>query len=313
MPRRWFQTLICVGLFWAIFPANAEIPSGVIKQSLGRDFGIFTGDVIRHNFIVQVPVGYQISEASLPVPGDLSYWLVLQDVIVKPLDANEARQLFQVTLHYQTFYAPLDVRALQIPVQSLQAHLKGESQINITLPDWEFTMSPLKEIAQRGVGRSETTSTFMKPALPPIHHPSQHQKNWVFGLAVSVVFLALFWAYLHGWIWRRQQSPFQQASRKIKHLQARNANDSSASYAAIESVHNAFNQVAGHVLFAHQLPIFLENHPSFARYTSDIYDFFQQSDAVMFGQHTEMQPSLKVLRQLTRRLSRAETLGRTKP
>lgn len=313
MPRRWLQTLMCVGLFLAGLPASAGISSGVIKQSLGRDFGIFTGDMIQHEFIVQLPADYQISEAALPVAGDLNYWLTLQDIELKHLDNNEDRQLFHLTLKYQTFYAPLDVRKLEIPAQSLRAHKKGEGEIDITLPSWQFTMSPLKEIAQRGVGNNETTDTFMKPALSPAYRSTQLQRNLLSGLSVSAILLVLLWAYLHGWLWRRQQFPFQQAHRNIKHLRAKNVNESSACFAAVESIHKAFNQAAGYVLFSNELAVFLQNHPAFARHASDIEEFFRQSDAVMFGQQSEMMPSLKALQQLSHQLSRAETLKPGKP
>ncbi len=308
MPRRWLQTLMCVGLLLAGFPASAEISSGVIKQSLGRDFGIFTGDMIQHEFIVQLPADYQISEAALPVAGDLNYWLTLQDIELKHLDNSEDRQLFHLTLRYQTFYAPLDVRQLEIPAQSLRAHKKDEGEIDITLPSWQFTMSPLKEIAQRGVGNSETTDTFMKPALSPAYRSTQLHKNLLSGLSVVAILLVVLWAQLHGLLWRRQQSPFQRAHRKIKQLRAKNANESSACFAAVESIHKAFNQAAGYVLFSNELAAFLQNHPAFAHHASDIEEFFRQSDAVMFGQQSEMMPSLKALQQLTRQLSRAETL-----
>lgn len=308
MPRRWLQTLMCVGLLLAGLPASAENFSGVIKQSLGRDFGIFTGDMIQHEFIMQLPSGYQISEASLPVAGDLNYWLTLQDIEIKHLDNSEDRQLFQLTLMYQTFYAPLDVRRLEIPAQSLRAHTKGEDEISIMLPSWQFTMSPVKEVAQRGVGNNESTDTFMKPALPPAYRSTNLQKNLLAGLSVSAVCIALLWAHLHGGLWRRQQSPFQQANRKIKRLQAKGTNDASACFAAIALIHRAFNQAAGYALFSNELPVFLENHPDFARHASEIEEFFRQSDAVIFGQRSEMMPSLKTLRQLSHQLSRAETL-----
>lgn len=313
MLPRWLLTLTCVALLLAGSPAGAEVSGGVVKQSLGRDFGIFTGDMIQHEFIVQLPGGYQISEASLPAAGDLNYWLTLQDIELKKLDNNEDHQFFQLTLKYQTFYAPLDVRRLEIPAQSLRAHTKGEDEISITLPSWQFTMSPVKEIAQRGVGNNETAATFMKPALPPAYRATQRHENLLAGLSVSAAFIALLWAYLHGGLWRRQQSPFQQANRKIKRLQAKGNDDASACFAAIELIHRAFNQTAGYALFSRELPVFLENHPDFARHASEIEDFFRQSDAVVFGQHSEMMPSLKTLRQLSHRLSRAETLKSHKP
>lgn len=309
MPRRWLQTLIFTGVFLTGLPVSAEIPSGVIKQSMGRDFGIFTGDLIHHEFTVQLPADYQIAKASLPGTGELNYWLVLQDLRVNKLDSNPQRQLYKLQLTYQTFYAPLDVRTLQIPSHLLRAHLDGDKEINITLPDWTFTMSPLKAIAPRGVGNHETTNNFMKPALPPAYQPLQLRQYLVKSLAGLLVILTLVWAFLKGWIWRRKQSPFQQAGKQIKRLQADTANELSASYAAFESIHTAFNQTAGFVLFAHQIPVFLDNHPAFADHAPEIRDFFRQSDAIMFGQQTEKRPSLKTLSRLASQLSRAETLN----
>ncbi len=57
-------------------PINAnQIRSGVVEQSLGRDFGILVGDIIEHYYVVQVPADYTLTPASLPPNGELNYWL----------------------------------------------------------------------------------------------------------------------------------------------------------------------------------------------------------------------------------------------
>lgn len=308
MQWQWLKTGLCVSFLVLSWHANAEVPSGVIQESFGRDFGIVTGDQITHEFIVQLPAGYQFSESSLPVPGDLNYWLALNDVAVETINSHPDRQLYRLTFDYQTFYAPLDVRALKIPALSLRAHLNGDKSINITLPDWSFTMSPLKQIAPRGVGTSETSSAFMKATLAPQNAPTQQLQHTVITLGSLVAALTVCWAFLQGWIWRRQQSAFQRAYHQVKQLAAQKETNLSTYSASFQAIHEAFNRVAGKVLFAHQVPEFLVSHPAFCRYEEEINDFFQQSDKLLFREDAAELPDLIVLRRLARRLCHAETM-----
>ncbi|AFJ03255.1 MxaA protein [Methylophaga frappieri] len=307
MQWRWIKALLCVAMLSLTLPALGEVPTGIVKQSLGRDFGVLAGDLIRHEYILQVPADYDIAEASLPATGDLSYWLTLQDVQVELLDSNSARALFQVVLIYQTFYAPLDVRELTIPAQTIRAHHSNGEEIILSLPDWNFMMSPLKEIVPRGVGATDSGSAFMKPSLPPVLQPLADKQNRVIALAIIATLLGLAWVVLNGWLWQRKQSPFQQAAKKINKLD-KNQQDEKRHLKAFEAIHHAFNAVAGQVVFTYHLPFFFENHPEFITYQNEITTFFEQSDALMFGQANDQQPTLKELQQLARRLSRAEPL-----
>lgn len=302
------RTILCIGLLGISWTSSADVSSGIVQQSLGRDFGVVTGDRITHEFVLQLPAGYELSESSLPVPGDLNYWLTLDDVAVEALDSNQIRQLYRLTLQYQTFYAPLDVRTLETPAHSLRAHIDGKASVDIRLPAWSFTMSPLKDIPQRGFGTDDTNNPFMKPALePPLKPTNQLQQN-VIVLGIAITILTFLWAFLKGWIWRRRQSPFQLAYRRVKRLAASKEVSIATYRTAFQAIHEAFNRVSGSVLFACQIPEFLVQNPEFSRYEQEINDFFQQSDAVLFREETEQLPDLSELRHLTRRLCHAETL-----
>jgi mxaA protein len=313
MRAQGLKAFLCAVLLGLALPVVAETPSGVIKQSFGREFGVLTGDLIQHRFVVQLPAGYQLAESSLPVSGDLNYWLNLRDVSLQALEGNTQRQLFSVELTYQTFYAPLDVRTLEIPSHRLRAHRNGDQEIYVTLPEWQFTMSPLKDITPRGVGSDETEQSFMKPALVPLSQGVVEQQKHIILLIVITAFLLLVWAYLRGWLWQRQQSPFQQAQRKIRQINAYQNDELTACQAAVTAIHDGFNQVAGHAVFIHQLPDFYQQNPSFSRYSTEIDAFFQQSHAVLFGQQTVALPTLSSLQKLARRLQQAEPVSQGKP
>src|SRR5690554_6205924 len=183
---------------------------GVIEQSLGRDFGILVGDLINHYYIVQVPADYTLTPASMPPTGSLDYWLELLETEYELL--SETSQLRRYRLHFtfQTFYAPLDVRALTIP--SLTVRFTADDNAHqIIIPAWGFTMSPIKEIVPRGVASDSTQNAFMKADLSPTTISTADLKQQIWILAFSLIILVTFWLSLKGYLFSFTRSPFQQA------------------------------------------------------------------------------------------------------
>ncbi|GJE62541.1 hypothetical protein MPOCJGCO_4674 [Methylobacterium trifolii] len=62
--------------------------------------------------------GFTIQRASLPRPGPVAYWLDLRAVAVEETRQGDGNRI-RLRLTYQSFYAALDARTLEMPGASL--------------------------------------------------------------------------------------------------------------------------------------------------------------------------------------------------
>lgn len=296
-------------MFTFITPIHAiEARTGIIEQSLGRDFGILVGDIIEHYYIVQVPANYTLTPTSLPANGELDYWLELLTSDYTLVDERDQVRRYRLHFTFQTFYAPLDVRALNIPALTVRFHTDEKTE-EITIPEWNFTMSPLKEIAPRGVASDSPQNAFMKADLPPaIVQTAELQKQiWILVLLLSI--LALFWLSLKGYLFIFTRSPFQQAHHKVKKLRKYHTKQS-AFHQALQAVHQAFNRLAKQALFAHQVEDFVLQHPEFAPCQKKIDNFYQLSNESLYSEHkVASQGDFDHLLTLCKQLAGAEKLA----
>src|SRR5690554_2688280 len=256
---------------------------GVIEQSLGRDFGILVGDLINHYYIVQVPADYTLTPASMPPTGSLDYWLELLETEYELLSETSQAKRYRLHFTFQTFYAPLDVRALTIPPLSIRFKA-GERADQLTIPAWTFTMSPLKEIAPRGVASNSTQNAFMKPDMPPqtISTANIQQRLWL--LAGLLVVLTFLWIMIKGYLFSFSRSHFQLSLKQVKRLRKQHKNHPETFHQALQAVHRAFNGVAKQALFAHQIDTFIVEHPEFGAYQQQIIAFFQLSAETLYSE-----------------------------
>lgn len=290
-------------------PISAEQARiGIVEQSLGRDFGIVVGDIIEHYYVVQVPVNYNLTPASLPPNGDLDYWLELLNSDYQLITENNQLRRYRLHFTFQTFYAPLDVRALTIP--SLAVRFTADDNAHqITIPAWEFTMSPLKEIVPRGVASDSTQNAFMKADLRPTNISTADLKQQIWILAVSLIILVIFWLSLNGYLFSFTRSPFQQAFHEVKKLRKYHAEPSAFSQ-ALQAVHRAFNRRAKQALFAHQIEDFVLQHPELKACQQNIDDFYQLSAETLYSNQKKGDPAdFDQLLILCKQLAGAEKLA----
>lgn len=285
-----------------------EIRTGIVEQSLGRDFGLLVGDIIEHYYVVQVPAEYQLTPASLPPSGDLDYWLLLLESEHELIAETSQYRRYRLHFTFQTFYAPLDVRTLEIPPLSISFNANGTTH-QLTIPSWHFTMSPLKEIAPRGVAADSAQNAFMKPDLQPLTIATGQLRQQIWVLAITLLVLSLVWLSLKGYLFGFTRSAFQQAYRQIKALR-QYASKPSAYHQSLQAVHGAFNKIAGQALFAHQTHDFVKNHPEFAEYQQQIDDFYLQSTEALYTEHTTASvQDFDYLLKLCRQLAGAEKVA----
>lgn len=275
------------------------------KVDSGRHFGIVTGDIIEQRFHIVTDRETALSQSSLPTPGAINYWLDLVNVDYQQANQGKHREHL-VTIRYQTFYAPLDVRRLTIPPQELM-FLYQDRVIPVSLPTWDFYMSPIKEIAPRAVGASATETAFMQPDIIP-HTIDTRDKSTITWLSVLLVTCLTLFGLNNG-IFGISYSPFANARRRIKKL-ARDNNPQTI-LSAYREVHLAFNRYAGQALFSHQIGDFLNNHPEFMRLGNAIDEFYKKSEKILFAEQTDaQQQQIDYLQHFCRLLAKAEHLAK---
>lgn len=304
---------ICSSVLWLFLlftsPINAdEVRIGIVEQSLGRDFGLLVGDIIEHYYVIQVPANYSLTPASLPPNGELDYWLQLINSDYELIAENDQTRRYRLHFTFQTFYAPLDVRALTIPALTVRFNAGDKAEL-ITIPAWDFTMSPLKEIAPRGVASDSNQNAFMKADLRPTTIPTSGLQQQIWVLASSLLLLTLLWLSLKGYLFSFTRSPFQQAYHEVKKLRKYHANESAFNQ-ALQAVHRAFNRRAKQALFAHQIEEFVVQHPELRSYQGKIDNFYQLSAETLYSDQKKAGPGdFDQLLSLCRQLAGAEKLA----
>lgn len=273
---------VCTLLLLVTLPflARAQDTSAITHFELlsPRPFGYVIGDVIEHELRVAVVAPYKLQKGMLPAPGPMSYWLELRDLDLIT-DANDEETRYQVNLTYQTFYAPLAASLRTVPGFKLTFSASDES-FDITVPSWDFTMSPIRELATRKVEGQE----YMRPDTPPPGIDSSHYGPRLVMLAIAAVAAALYLLYYYT-LWpfhARQGRPFARARRKIRALSG-HAADVPTYRQAVRTVHGAFNVTNGGPLFAESLDSFLARHPAFRPLRAEIERFFKMSHEAFFS------------------------------
>jgi mxaA protein len=256
--------------------ARAQAPSVALLAP--RPYGYFPGDVISHEAEIVVDRRFRLDPASAPKPGPRAYWLDLRAVEVRE-NADGGLRRYRLRLEYQTFYAPLETRRLEIPafVVSLA---DGEAHIRAEIPAWAFLASPLREIMPpKGEGGAH-----LRPDVRPAPVNTAGARG-ALGVSTSVLLLALA-TLAHGRAWppfhRRRDRPFARAARALARASRRPVDD--AAYgAALLALHRAFDAAAGRRLFADDVDRFLLARPAFERLKPGVERFFAASRRAFFS------------------------------
>ncbi|MEW6038701.1 MAG: nonribosomal peptide synthetase MxaA [Pseudomonadota bacterium] len=259
---------------WCCLAAAAELPPGVNAFSFDtpRAFGYVIGDLIRHEVRIETDAGQRIDVSSLPKEGWINRWLLLRRVEVRSEGKRQA-----LTLEYQTFYAPLEVKNLTIPGFELQLAGSGE---RIAVPDWTFTTAPIRELS---VLRAE--------GLPPMRPEAVPARLATLGAAAATACFGLlalggfgWWTYLGAWLpFGRRGRHFADASRELRRLRATGESRETV-LAGFSSLHQAFNRTLGEPLFIEDLDGFFLDHPGYGPLREEIRAFFAASYEAFFGE-----------------------------
>ncbi|XSG82992.1 MAG: nonribosomal peptide synthetase MxaA [Methyloligella sp. ZOD6] len=316
-------------------------PSGVVHRisaSQPRDFGYFPGDIITREVFVAVDGAYRLQPASIPTAGALNYWLDLKDVAVKEDEAKGERR-YLITLTYQTFYVPLEVKRRNLPgftlqfaseesdraaregtAEEAQDAAEGETgkdeaavaeppaaqpMASAHIPQWSFLMSPLREI--QSTEPPEGPAGFLKPDRRP--EPLDLERLTVFfatsGMAAALFLVVLAHHYAWGPFRHRPSRPFTVAARRIK-ARLRAGADAENYRGALLALHRAFDETAGHRVFAEDMPAFLEEHGDLRSHAEEIGRFYEASRLAFFKGDSDAARSIMPLPDIS---ALAGTLG----
>lgn len=295
--------LLCLLTIWLLSPLTVlatDLPARILQQDQGRNYGVMVGDIIQHRFVIEVQAPYTLIQSSLPQPGDLSYWLELIDIDVSTKESDE-KTLYLIELNYQTFYAPLDVRSLSIPAIPLDFSA-DERRFQLRLPDWDFTMSPIKEIVPSGVGNENDVAAFMKAAIGPRTFSLAGANERLIYLVVATLLTLIALLWLSGLLPKLGRSPFVLATREIRRIKRGGIQSTDDYLACLQAVHQAINQRAEATVFSGQLDHFLETYPQFSGLRADLSTFFERSRDAFFmdkrPDHSVISDCLLLCRQL---------------
>jgi len=277
MMKPWIVALLGLVL-WGSLAGAREIS---VRVSEPRAFGYFIGDVLVREVEIAVPAGQRIDPASIPRPGPLNYWLELKSASLDET-VRQGQPHYRMRLEYQTFYAPLEPRKLQIPAIQLRIINGQEESGQAVVPAFEFLSSPLREIIPETT--SDDRAGLLRPDAPVLRTSTFTERV---GMAVGgLAFLAGIVLLAHHLaIWpfhRRRTRPFAVAMRAVRREAAKEPGGGDYARALI-ALHRAFDEAARKRILAGDLDRFLSERPEFEPLRPEIESFFAQSRRAFFA------------------------------
>lgn len=253
--------------------AAAQVRS--VEVRVPRGFGYFLGDLLHARVDIALEPGTTVQQASLPRPGPVTYWLDLRDVAVERIAGG-----LRLRLTYQSFYAALDARRLEVPgftVALADETPGGTTTAQAEIPAWTFGVSPLREVQPE---KRDDPADYLQPdgrtrRLDP--EPAAMAALGFAGLALPA--LALL-AWDRAWLGRRRGRPFAQAARRLRKLPGAGE---SGYREALRLIHRGLDETDGRRLLADDLPDFLDRHPAFRGEGEALARFFAASRRAFFG------------------------------
>ena len=267
----------------AVLCADTPTQSALLSATLmpttpdPRAFGYFVGDVVTRRIDVQVPAALQLDPESLPRAGRQGQALELRQVEWQRGGVG-ATERATLTLGYQVFLAPREVRTLEMPPVLLR-FTGGPRPQTLRIDAWPVTVAPLVplEVSPRhGLGSLRPDA-----AAPLIDTRASRWRLAVYGVVAAALLAYLAHVYLAlPWLARRAR-PFGLAWLALRGLSARSSSDEVR--VAMQRLHQALNATAGRVVFENGVDAFVATHPRFEPLRADLLDFFARSRREFFG------------------------------
>lgn len=285
---------------------KTDVVNSVHVQS-PRQYAYFVGDLIERKIFLNIDESYMLVEEELPKPASINYWLDLVDLHIESQLRDNSNEI-EITLSYQAFYVPLSVTERSIPTYQLVV-TDGNESFRLTIPEWDFLMSPIKPIEQAGVGTSTSGGLKLLDDMSPVLVDTDDHKFRIL-FCIGLIFITIIY-YLgtNGVLFSRKHKPFRNTYRKIKSV-----NESELSEVEFidicKSIHQSFNQCYGAILFSNNLQELFRDRQEFTPYQDNITKFYAASSRLFYAQEKKYDNqlmSLGELRSMCRSLSHIES------
>ncbi len=270
----WHKTffVFLIGLLLNNCSSSLNEPVTHFQVQTPRPFGYVIGDEIKQRIIVEARKGLALQTSSLPGKGEINRWLNLNKIKIDKSNTREGIR-YQIDLTYQLFYAPLEVKMLELPRFTLQFRQFGNN-IEKTVPRWHFTSAPLRELAIR----KDEGKEYMRADTPAPLLDNQSSLNRLILSLFITCLLAAYLAWLYGILtFLPKYQIFKRPARQLVKL----TGDDAASMLNI--MHKALNNLNGKPLFKHQLSDFYQRFPNYQQLHSELVWFFNYSNQHYFS------------------------------
>ena len=236
-----------------------------------RDIGYIVGDRLTRTAVLEVQSPYALALSSLPAKGLSRQGIELRGIEMRESPASGAVR-YALRLDYQVFARAATPRKIVLPQETLQ--LKGDGRvIKVVIPTWSFRVSPLAAQDETHIEQD------MSPFRGPMPRETKTRQRLLAACIALIAVAASALLYFNGsrrWL-PGMGGAFATACRQLGRLPA------SDTQQAVTAIHQAFNRTFGANLFKPDLPKFFAAHPRFVPVRSEIEDFFNLSDGVLFG------------------------------
>ena len=314
-PQPLFASLLAALLVLTILPAMADVTLPSIDEQYvsvqeinpTRDAGYVVGDKLERTIILTVRQPYELIKESLPIVGyEHRFRGQVSGIELASIDTSEEkfsdRSVHTLHLVYQVFKSGRVARPAVLRGEIVKLRLPGKKEMRqYRIPSFNFRISPLSVYGEVNLKNE------LSPFIPPFTI-SVTREQQVFKIAAGILALSLLGLlYILGartWL-PRMGGAFAKAYRKIGKL----PDNEQGLQQAIETVHQAIQQVAGHSVFGNNVNHFLQEKPAYQAARPEIERFFNLSRQVFFDASTALDlgmPAKDWLRQFCRHMRDCE-------
>lgn len=280
----------------ASFATRADDTGWQVRHEEPRAFGQRVGDLVERRIHIEPPAGLVLDPASLPSVGRRGKALELRTVDWAAPGWFGGRG-HTLTLVYQVFLSPPEVRTLEMPVLTLRFD-GGARTEELRIDAWPMSLSPLAPdppSPRTGLGE-------LRPEAAPLPLDTTPARRRLLACAALALLALAYLAqvYLLAPWWAGRRRPFARAWLGLRI--AAPAGDATARQQAYRALHRALDETAGAVVFEPGVAEFLAAHPRFRPVQAELGEFFARSRAEFFGKPGETTGDAAAwLRQLCRR------------
>ncbi|NOS98891.1 MAG: nonribosomal peptide synthetase MxaA [Methylotenera sp.] len=290
-----FIAIVSIMLLTANAQASEANIINITNPTQGN--GVQVGDVLNRTLTIEVDAPYQLAKNALPMKSELRNGIELAEITVKTSEKNH-KNSYHIALRYQVFASAAKPTVMQLPEESF-TFTDGAKALSTQLPAWHFWFAPL--VSEGITNAKDNLQPQYKPTL--INVSGHYTRLWLALAALMAGLLGL--VYINA---DKRWLPFMNGAFASAHRQLKKLPKTEASHKqALVLMHEAFNRIHGENLFASDVERFVSTHTAFAKFKTDITNFFTQSNASLFDSQAQNSTQfMQVLIVLSKRLRDCE-------